>query len=182
MAIKITRGFTIFFATLIGSLSLALGIAVFELTLRELDLAQTATASLYAIYAADAGAECALYWDYKCTISDDPFCGFSGGSAFATSSPASAAGASANTGINCNSMDITGTAASYDNTVRSANAATTTFTLRFDQAGQQSKPYCAQVIVAKVGDPSQTTITSRGFNTCTTGAPLQLERSLKLVY
>jgi|GEM_PF-394079 len=64
---KTKRGFTIFFAVLVGSLALAIGLSIYELLIRELELAQVATQSQFAIYAADAGAECALYWDNKCT-------------------------------------------------------------------------------------------------------------------
>lgn len=181
MMLHSKRGFTIFFATLIASLALAVGIAIFELTIRELDLSQTATASQYAIYAADVGAECALFWDYKCPTSGGPaYCAESQGSAFATST--SGAGVDDDSNLTCNGLDITSTIAEYDNSDRSASAATTTFTIRFDQSGQQSRPHCAKVVVAKSGFPSQTVITSRGYNTCTTGATLQLERSLQLSY
>jgi len=64
---KTKRGFTIFFAVLVGSLALAISLSIYELLIRELELAQVATQSQFAIYAADAGAECALYWDNKCT-------------------------------------------------------------------------------------------------------------------
>ena len=59
------KGFTIFFAMLVGALALSIGLAIYDLTVRELDLSATATQSQYAIYAADSGAECALYWDNK---------------------------------------------------------------------------------------------------------------------
>lgn len=62
-----TRGFTIFFAVLVGSLALAIGLSIYELLVRELELSQVATQSQFAIYASDAGAECALYWDTLCT-------------------------------------------------------------------------------------------------------------------
>jgi hypothetical protein len=61
------RGFTIFFAVLVGSLALSIGLSIYELLIRELELSQVATQSQFAIYAADAGAECALYWDTLCT-------------------------------------------------------------------------------------------------------------------
>lgn len=67
------RGFTIFFAALVGSLALAIGLAVYDLTARQLDLATTVSQSYYAIYAADAGIECALYWDSKYNGSSSVF-------------------------------------------------------------------------------------------------------------
>lgn len=178
MKTRFHRGFTIFFAVLIGSLALAVGIAIFELTIREIDLSQTATASQYAIYAADVGAECALYWDFNCPTSGGPsFCETSQGSAFATST--SGSGAPSNSSLSCNSIDITSSGASYDNSLRTSSAATTTFSISFTAQG---RPYCSEITVAKVGNPPRTIVTSRGFNTCSTGAPLRLERSLQLVY
>ena len=50
---------------LAGGLALSIGIAIYDLTIRELDLSATATQSQYAIYAADTGVECALYWDIQ---------------------------------------------------------------------------------------------------------------------
>ena len=57
---KYKRGYTVFFAALVASLALAVGLAVYDLTVREVDLSLTATQSQYAVYAADGGAECAL--------------------------------------------------------------------------------------------------------------------------
>src|SRR3989338_283641 len=91
------KGFTIFFAMLAGGLALSIGIAIYDLTIRELDLSATATQSQYAIYAADTGVECALYWDYKCAGG-----GCADGSAFATSS--SYLGATS--GVSCNGQDV----------------------------------------------------------------------------
>lgn len=59
------RGFTIFFATLVGGLALAIGLAIFDITQRQLSLSATVLQSEYAIFAADSGVECALYWDSK---------------------------------------------------------------------------------------------------------------------
>jgi hypothetical protein len=78
---KNKRGFTIFFAMLVSTLALSVGLAIFDLTIRELDLSATATQSQFAIYAADTGADCALYWDFKYTDED--------GSAFGTSTESS---------------------------------------------------------------------------------------------
>src|SRR5438067_322100 len=89
-----TRGFTMFFAVLVGSLALSVGLVIFDITVRELALSAAVTQSQYAIYAADSGAECALYWDTKYT-------GGSSSSAFATSTYAGAS-----SGISCNSQDV----------------------------------------------------------------------------
>lgn len=59
------RGFTTLFAVITASLLLAIGIAIFNITYKELLLSSTARESQFAIYAADSGVECALYWDLK---------------------------------------------------------------------------------------------------------------------
>jgi Tfp pilus assembly protein PilX len=56
------KGFTILFAVLIASILLAIGVAIFEITVRELRLSSIARESQKAIYAADSGTECALYF------------------------------------------------------------------------------------------------------------------------
>src|SRR3989344_1250029 len=90
------EGFTIFFAMLVAALALAVGLAIFDLTVRELELSSTATQSQYAIYAADTGADCALYWDLQYTDSDN--------SAFGTSTASSWPSGGSN--ILCNGQDI----------------------------------------------------------------------------
>ena len=170
------RGFTVFFAMLVGGLALSIGLAIFELTVRELELSGTATQSQYAIYAADTGAECALYWDFKCDIGP---CA-STGSAFATSS----ASAMPLSGVTCNGIDIAATALAASPPTwplaATASAATTTFTITF-----APQPYCVQVTVEKSGNPSRTTVTSRGYNAAcppaASGVP-RLERVLQVSY
>jgi hypothetical protein len=90
------RGFTAFVAVLVASLALAIGLSIYDLLSRELLLSQTARESQYAIFAADTGAECALYWDSKAPVlNGSP-------SVFGTSS-ASTWGTAAAT---CNTVDI----------------------------------------------------------------------------
>jgi hypothetical protein len=109
-------GFTIFFAVLVGSLALAIGLSVYELLVRELELSQVATQSQFAIYAADAGAECALYWDTLCTqagclCADGNAGACTRGSAFATSSEVSTRNPSS--GITCTALS-TGATSPHD--------------------------------------------------------------------
>lgn len=157
---------------LVGSLALSVGVAIYDLTVRELDLSATATQSQYAIYAADTGAECALYWDFKCTLGPCTS-GGAGKSAFATSSQS----ATPLSGVLCSGQDIAAAwvAAGYPQT--NASAATTTFTLTFSP-----QPYCATVTVTKWGTPLRTTVTSKGYNTCEAGPTTRLERVLQVTY
>lgn len=159
---------------LVASLALAVGLAIFDLTIRELDLSGTTTQSQYAIYAADTGAECALYWDVK-------------SSSFGTSSTS----VWPSSDVDCNGADVaaagtppatfstpqtTGNGWSAWSKTSTASAATTTFYVTF-----APQPYCVKVEVAKNGNPAATTIISHGYNTCT-GGTLQLERALQVNY
>ena len=74
------RGFTLFYAVLITSLLLALGLAVFNITLKELLLSSDARESQNAFYSADTALECALFWDLKYTGITSPAFGFYGDS------------------------------------------------------------------------------------------------------
>lgn len=193
------RGFTIFFATLVASLALSVGVVIYDLLIRSLALSQVATQSQYAVYAADAGAECALYWDlnFNDTLPSDL-----DQSAFATATPTKMAtadtGASVSAGtVVCNSQDIVAASSitNFKNTVSNSNvgwqidypangnpyyqrAATTTF---WFSLGTTAASPCAMVEVGKAGNPSQTTILSHGFNTCTASI-LKLERTLMVNY
>lgn len=154
------RGFTLLFASLVSSLLLAVGVAIFDITLKEALLSSTVRDSAYAVYTADAAIECALYWDFK----------YGGtGSAFATSSTS----ASPSSGVMCNNQDI-----AADWTVEAqANAATTTFTMTMSPQN-----YCALVTVSKRGNPLNTVIVSHGFNTCNASDPRRIERALQVSY
>jgi hypothetical protein len=57
------RGFVLAFSLLISSIVLALAFGIFNILLKQIVLTSSAKDSQIAFYAADAGAECALYWD-----------------------------------------------------------------------------------------------------------------------
>lgn len=59
------RGFTILLAALVTSLVLTLGISIFSVAQKQVLLSSLGRNSQYAFYAADSGAECALYWDVR---------------------------------------------------------------------------------------------------------------------
>ncbi len=58
-------GFTLLLASLIASLLLAIGLSMFTIAQKQIILSGLGRDSQYAFYAADSGAECALYWDFK---------------------------------------------------------------------------------------------------------------------
>lgn len=71
-----SAGFAILYSVLVSSIILTIGLAIFNLTIKELLFSSLGRESQFAFYAADTGAECALYWDFV-------------GDAFATSSSSS---------------------------------------------------------------------------------------------
>lgn len=167
---------------LIAALALSIGLAIYDLTAREIDLSDTATQSQYAIYAADTGAECVLYWDNKYNGSS---------SAFATSS----ATAPPSSGIDCVNQDVAalGTAPiPYVVPVSSANGwkawsvqasstgAITAFTVVIGSAATSP---CAVVEIEKYesGGALYTTVISSGYNTCGVSA-IRVERTLQVSY
>jgi hypothetical protein len=198
---SLESGFTIFFAMLVGSLALSVGLAIYDLTVREIDLSAAASQSQYAIYAADTGVECALYWDAK----------YNGvGSAFGSSTPpASTWGVSP---INCNGQDIviSGPPASFlsqytgalNGCVDSAHwcivstapnssaadpskaEATTTFSVSIPPSAGSLQNYCAIVQVGKstVTNVLYTNVVSRGYNNCNSTGAARLERTLRVNY
>lgn len=60
-----TRGFTLLLAALVASIVLALGSSVFLIARKQVTLSSLGRDSQFAFYAADTGAECALYWDIR---------------------------------------------------------------------------------------------------------------------
>jgi len=160
-------GFTMFFAVLISSLSLAIGLAMYDLVVRQLQLSSTTEQSQYAIYAADTAVECAFYWDFHYNTSY---------SIFATSTTDTAALAATN--AVCNGVDITSAANGWQVSTTPTSGMTTT-TL-------QIGTYYAILNVVKTKNPTtgvlNTTIYAHGFNTSATTSPKAVERELQVNY
>lgn len=58
-------GFVLLFAALITSMVLAISLGIFSLIIKEVELSGASRESQRALYAADAGTECVLYWDIQ---------------------------------------------------------------------------------------------------------------------
>lgn len=157
------RGFTVYLAVLVSSLSLAIGLAIYDLVSREVSLSQVARESQYAIYAADTGIECALFWDFHYTDAD--------GSVFATSTEDSPGSGALCSGQAFNVVP---------DASASASRATTTFTVNTTSAGASGP--CVTVAVGKHPTVPLTIVEARGYNTCNTGSPLRVERQLQATY
>jgi len=157
-----------FFAVLVSSLALAIGLAIYDLVARELHLSSVSEQSQYAIYAADTGAECAVYWDLHYTGDK---------SIFATSSEDYAALAA--TGAICNGADITNAATNGWQVTVTPTTGVSTTTLQIGK-------YSAIIRVVKTINPTtgttNTKIYSRGFNTTNPSLPNTVERELQVSY
>lgn len=149
-----SAGFILPFAVLISGVILAVGLAVFNLILKEILLSSSGRESQFAFYAADTGGECALFWDAKQGI-------------FPTSSQSLVYTGAAS----CAGVSIT----PFLSSIGTTEAATTTFEIDNDQ-------YCIRVTVAKSGGGSVTKIESEGFNTCDVTNPRRVERAIRILY
>src|SRR3989344_4900263 len=73
-------GFTLLLAALVASIVLALGSSIFLIAQKQVILSSLSRDSQFAFYAADTGAECALYWDLRfsafstTTLATTPMC------------------------------------------------------------------------------------------------------------
>ena len=150
------KGFALLFTVMASSVLLAVAIAIFNLALREVILSSYGRESQIAFYAADTGAECAMYWDMK---------GF-----FATSTDTIVPSPHQ---LFCGGETI-------DTNIQSGEGkhnATTLFSMQ---------SVCADVVVAKTDPNgtgvSATQIDSRGHNTCVLTDPTRVERGLRVNY
>lgn len=148
------RGFTLLVAVLVGGILLSLGFAIFNIVSKELVLSSSGRESQFALYAADSGVECALYWDYK-------------QDAFSTSSPQQP---------ECAGAAVDDYSVSYDAT---EDEYTTTFSFSL---GESLASPCTQVTVVRGQNPKTTTLVSSGYNTCVTTNPRRIERAIRVQY
>jgi hypothetical protein len=163
--IHTSRGFTLFIAALVSSVLLSLAIYMAGIARKELILTNLGRESQYAFYAADAGAECALYMDFKALLEPG----------------------TSQTSMQCSNQlvkNLTNIAlpdGSFDVVFN------TPLKLRFEQAGR-----CVLITIEKVDvvaplgelDAGGTIIQSKGYNTscATTTSPRRLERGIRLQY
>ena len=157
-----SRGFTLLFAVLLGSLLFSLGISIAHIAIKEVVLASAGKASEVAFYAADAGIECALYWDFlPQPVFPD--------SSSSTWDP--------DLKIKCSGADTQLTI-----TKETASAATTTFSVTLKISQDPLILVCADVAVGKYTSGA-TVIESRGHNDCGSGDnPARVERALRVRY
>jgi hypothetical protein len=95
---KKNRGFTLLISVLIASIMFSISLGISSIIRGEIFLANTGRQSQMAYYAADAGIECAIYWD---TLHNDGDYDNNDASPFATSTPDNVG-----TGIDCGDDDF----------------------------------------------------------------------------
>jgi Tfp pilus assembly protein PilX len=154
--LRAPRGFTLLVALIFTSVVLAVGLALLDITYKQVILSSTARQSEYAFYAADSAMECALYADNKL---DD----FDYGSEPVSNTDAGS--------ITCEGQSNI----LYTGGVASGNTRLSSFTIPCAGSGGGT---LAQVYVYKQ-ITGQTTIFADGFNTCNTTDPQRIERGLE---
>lgn len=170
---KKNKGMTLFIAVTIMGILLFISFAVMNIVLKGTLFASSGRDSQFAFYAADAGLECASYWDSQSNT-------------FATSTSGDGldfkcAGSS---DINSN-QTISGTS-TLSRIGGGGNAnPTSIFGFVMNQAGQGDNPvsHCAIVTVTKyyAGSRLMTYINSRGYNTCDASSR-RIERGIEITY
>ena len=60
-----SRGFVLLLSAIVASITLAIGVSIFGIAQKQVVLSSLGRDSQFAFYAADTGAECALYWDVR---------------------------------------------------------------------------------------------------------------------
>lgn len=162
-----TRGFTLLLAALIASIVLGLGSSIFVIARKQVTLSSLGRDSQFAFYAADTGAECALYWDIR-------------HGSFGSSTPAT---------------PPTCAGALLGETVTEGDRATPPYTIEFDMdlfVNADNVPgtfddngYCAHVTVNKNASHPFTVIRADGYSTpcaSTETSARALQRSVFLRY
>ncbi|MCK9352394.1 MAG: pilus assembly PilX N-terminal domain-containing protein [Candidatus Paceibacterota bacterium] len=157
-----TGGFFLLYAILFSTIMLIIGMAILDISLKQLQFSGIDRESMRAFYAADAAIECAIYGDMVNDV-------------FSTSTP----------GILLCNGDTTSMAPGQP-----TNPPAFSFIFRMNQTSAKEKT-CAKVTVTRTINPvdgsiATTTISALGYNTeCPPGAATRfpvVERGLKLEY
>lgn len=190
-----SEGFTLLFASLIGALVIAVGLAILDITIKQLTLASAGRESQQAFYSADAGTECALYLDRGAGYSDCRLGFFrtpsttaqSGMTVCGVNYSASAPHMNTPNDMQCFGKQITVTH------IQNANSVENTFfldnTLNADSGTDATNAdMCFAVSVLKTIETSSnatasgtTIIESRGYNTCNVDSVNRFERAIRTV-
>lgn len=156
-------GFTLLLSLLVISIILSVGFGVFDIMTKELKLSGIGRESQISFYAADAGIECAYFWDIKHPDENESY--------FLKNGKISCADF---TDIN---IGVTNTGNEYNSS------------FQFDMGDSGSKNQkCAKVKVTKTMETidsdkiTKTTIESRGYNyPCDSKSSHKVERAIRVI-
>lgn len=145
------RGFTLLVGIILTSVLLAVGLALLDITYKQVTLSSAARQSQYAFYAADSAMECALYWDQQ-------------HNAFGYTSPLST--------IRCANTDI-----SLSSSV-SGGTRTTTFQTPCVNNQTASVTVLKTTGAACSGASATSCLYASGYSSCNASDPRRIERGL----
>ncbi|MEK7614237.1 MAG: hypothetical protein AAB428_01030 [Patescibacteria group bacterium] len=176
------RGFVALFAILVSSIVLVISFGILNIAIKEVILSSSGRESQFGFYAADAGMECALYWDIK---------GLSGtGNGIFPTSTDLYSTTPRPSNVYCGVLsdgttrqDITtDRSANFNNSffgpiqyIETGTSATTTFFMSI-----VSGKACSKVEVAK--NANSTKIQAYGYNVCDFTNPQVVERAIRATY
>lgn len=181
------NGFTVLFATLVGSLVLAIGLAILSITIKQITLASAGRQSQLAFYAADAGAECALYLD---SGAENDNCKNS----FFDTPDADHCENRLSQSVQCSGLTFTDEeggggdtdpALISDSYSPDSDTTITNIEVRDINGGDVSDDQCFFVEIYKIKQETgfiKTRIISRGYSTCDKNNSNRFERALQLDY
>ncbi len=169
------KGYTLLFAVLVSALVLGVAVSILNISRKELILTAGARESEYAFYAADAGYECASYYD---TYGGGP----GGGTIFASTTPS---GTTVSCGI--------GAGPSYTPASTTLYITSTSNVFDYTFYMPVAAKACAYVDVNKIYNSiglASTTITSTGYNIGWSGSdcsasnsnPEKVDRAIQVFY
>lgn len=164
MNYKLKQGFSLFLAIIVIGALILIAFSVVAISVKETEFSVSNRESQFAIFAADAGIECAAYWDAKPAVSKfDP--------------------ATSGSPINCAGVSIAnGSANIYGTTTANLIGASPISTFSFPlNAGANPTNACIVVMVYKNANGS-THINSYGYNTCSLTDPRRVERGIEITY
>ena len=147
------RGFTLLIAVVLSSVLVSVGLALLDISYKQVLLASTATQSQYAFYNANSALECALYWDQK-------------NNAFDYTSPLGASN------IICGNLAVS----EYAIITPSNGVKSTTFTIPCAGSGS------AGAVTVQKSSTGDTSVYASGYNSCNSTDTRRIERGLKATY
>lgn len=180
------KGFSVLFASLIGSLVLAIGLAILSITLKQISLASSSRESQRAFYAADSGTEFALYLDRgagfsleECPYGIFPIPGISDDVCKIDEAVITY------DGIELNNIDGNLGYTDYIQKVESEQNYITT-QVSIQRTTYIGNPICFDIFVTKTsedgGETVKTRIESRGYSTCNETSSNRFERAILTTY